>query len=156
MNANRSSTSKPLTSCELMSKPMSEGQDPRRACRLRRAGTQTPDIAAWQRLPTLPDTFSSIDIKMQCFSYIMALYNVPAYDRMCVTRRIRLWSASLFEPGNLFSWTMVAKYSEERAGNLAWRMCTPFCKGPPTQCQNVSISPDHKLLCHGFSCRIKQ
>jgi len=50
--------------------------------RLRLAGIQTPDLAMWQRLPTLPLRLTNINVTNYGFAYVMVLYNVPEYQSL--------------------------------------------------------------------------
>ncbi len=52
-------------------------------CRLRESGIPTPDIAAWHKLPGLPEQFVASKLRYRAFYHILKIYNWPDYDRMC-------------------------------------------------------------------------
>ena len=45
-------------------------------------------MAAWQRLPGLPDRLATINLEEQSFYYVMQLYNYGPFDRMWVSVRL--------------------------------------------------------------------
>ena len=50
-------------------------------------GIRTPDIAAWQRFPQAPSTFASTQRSTLVYPRVLAVYNVPQYDRMFLRDR---------------------------------------------------------------------
>ena len=48
---------------------------------LRAQGIRTPEVAAWQRVPPPPATLAGSNTTRLAYTYIMNVYNVPAYQQ---------------------------------------------------------------------------
>ncbi len=47
---------------------------------LRAQGVQTPQIAAWQRLPDLPATYANTNAASVLYSYVLNVYSAPSFQ----------------------------------------------------------------------------